>query len=89
MLFPTLQFSILIIVFFLAPPPLPGFDDKTPRHNGSCMMGYDQDGDGDLDLINGDILGNNLLYLENSGIPGRSDSIHLLGHTFFHRIMFL
>lgn len=44
-------------------------------HSGSCMIGYDQNGDGNLDLINGDILGNNLLYLENSGVPGISDSI--------------
>ena len=68
--------------FFLAPPPLPDSMIKTPRHNGSCMIGYDQDGDGDLDLINGDILGNNLLYLENSGIPGVSDSIHLQDTLF-------
>lgn len=44
-------------------------------HSGSCMIGYDQNGDGDIDLINGDILGENLLYLENSGVPGTSDSI--------------
>jgi hypothetical protein len=61
--------------FFLTPPHLPDSALRTPRHNGSCMIGYDQDGDGDLDLINGDILGNNLLYLENSGIPGVTDSI--------------
>lgn len=45
------------------------------RHNGSSLLGFDQNGDGDMDLINGDILGNNLLYLENSGIPGVTDSM--------------
>ncbi len=44
-------------------------------HSGSCMIGYDQNGDGDIDLINGDILGDNLLFMENGGVPGMSDSI--------------
>lgn len=39
------------------------------RHSGSVLTAIDQDCDGDVDLINGDILGNNLLYLHNSGIP--------------------
>lgn len=37
-------------------------------HSGSVLTVLDQDCDGDVDLINGDILGSNLLYLENGGI---------------------
>jgi hypothetical protein len=37
------------------------------RHSGSILLGFDQGCDGDIDLINGDILGSNLLYLENGG----------------------
>lgn len=36
-------------------------------HSGSCMMAIDIDGDVDYDLLNGDILGNNLLLIENGG----------------------
>ncbi|MBT8195399.1 MAG: T9SS type A sorting domain-containing protein [Bacteroidia bacterium] len=36
-------------------------------HSGSCMMGFDVDNDNDIDLINGDLLGNNLLLLVNGG----------------------
>ncbi len=36
-------------------------------HSGSALTVLDQDCDGDVDLINGDILGSNLLYLENGG----------------------
>ncbi len=39
------------------------------RHSGSFLSGFDEGCDGDLDLINGDILGSNLLYLENGGTP--------------------
>lgn len=51
----------------------PGFHNGDPSnelttlHSGSCMLGWDSDGDHDIDLINGDVLGNNLLYLENGG----------------------
>ncbi len=45
------------------------------QHSGSCMIGFDQNGDGDIDLLNGDLLGNNLLFMENSGVPGVTDSI--------------
>ena len=38
-------------------------------HSGSCMISLDIDGDADHDLINGDILGNNLLMLTNGGDP--------------------
>jgi Secretion system C-terminal sorting domain/FG-GAP-like repeat len=45
-------------------------------HSGSCMIALDNQADGDVDLINGDVLGNNLLYLENGGtIPGVNDSM--------------
>lgn len=36
-------------------------------HSGSCMIAPDIDGDLDKDIINGDILGNNLLLMLNSG----------------------
>ncbi|HNQ12909.1 MAG TPA: T9SS type A sorting domain-containing protein [Bacteroidia bacterium] len=36
-------------------------------HAGSCMIAVDFNGDQLTDVINGDILGNNLLYLENNG----------------------
>ena len=36
-------------------------------HSGSVLTVLDQDCDGDVDIINGDILGSNLLYLENGG----------------------
>ncbi len=39
------------------------------RHSGSCMIAVDFDGNNSKELINGDILGNNLLYLFNSGTP--------------------
>ncbi len=43
-----------------------GDEEKTQLHNGSCMLGYDEAGDGDIDLLNGDVLGDSLLYLDNS-----------------------
>jgi hypothetical protein len=36
-------------------------------HSGSCMLAVDLDGDGDKDVLNGDILGNNMLALYNGG----------------------
>ena len=43
-------------------------DDFTQSlHAGSCAVVPDLDGDGDKDMINGDLLGDNLLYLENGG----------------------
>lgn len=39
------------------------------RHAGSSLIAFDKDGDGDKDLLNGDILSNNLLFLENCGTP--------------------
>lgn len=43
--------------------------DKGMRHAGSSLVVFDRDGDGDKDVLNGDILGNNVLYLENCGTP--------------------
>lgn len=46
------------------------------RHAGSCMVAFDSDGDGMADILNGDLLGNNLLFLHNGGTqPGVNDSI--------------
>ena len=39
------------------------------RHAGSSVFVLDMDGDGDKDLLNGDILGPTLLYMENCGTP--------------------
>lgn len=36
-------------------------------HAGSVLVAFDQGCDGDKDLLNGDILGENMLYLENGG----------------------
>jgi hypothetical protein len=41
--------------------------DNTTHHSGSVLMAFDMGCDGDKDVINGDILGSNLLYLENGG----------------------
>jgi hypothetical protein len=37
------------------------------RHSGSVLTPIDQDCDGDVDLLNGDILGQNMLFLLNGG----------------------
>jgi hypothetical protein len=39
------------------------------RHSGSVLAPLDQGCDGDIDLLNGDILGENMLFLENGGTP--------------------
>lgn len=39
------------------------------RHSGSVLTPLDQDCDGDIDLLNGDILGQNMLFLLNGGNP--------------------
>ncbi len=43
--------------------------NKQQRHAGSSLLALDMNGDGDKDIINGDILGTNLLYIENCGTP--------------------
>lgn len=45
-------------------------DPESPqnnRHSGACLLAVDFNGNNVKDLINGDILGNTLLYLENTG----------------------
>lgn len=42
---------------------------KGVRHSGSSLVLFDSDGDGDKDVLNGDILGSNVLYLKNCGTP--------------------
>ncbi|MBK7887336.1 MAG: VCBS repeat-containing protein [Bacteroidetes bacterium] len=42
---------------------------RQQRHAGSTLLALDMNGDGDKDILNGDILGNNLLYIENCGTP--------------------
>ncbi len=44
-----------------------GTDVLRSRHSGSVLTAFDQGCDGDMDVINGDILGQNLLFLENGG----------------------
>jgi hypothetical protein len=44
--------------------PLP---ENGSRHSGSVLTPLDQDCDGDVDLLNGDILGQNMLFLLNGG----------------------
>lgn len=39
------------------------------RHSGSVLTPLDQDCDGDVDMLNGDILGQNMLFLLNGGTP--------------------
>jgi hypothetical protein len=38
-----------------------------PLHAGSCLMCFDRDGDGDQDLIMGDVSCSNVFYVENGG----------------------
>lgn len=44
-------------------------DPAVARHAGSVLLTFDMGGDGDKDVLNGDILSNNLLYIENCGTP--------------------
>lgn len=43
--------------------------EKASRHAGSSLEVFDQGGDGDKDVLNGDILSPNLLFIENCGTP--------------------
>lgn len=46
----------------------PKRDDRgSQRHNGSSLLLFDQDGDGDQDLILGDVYYDNLVFLTNGG----------------------
>lgn len=42
---------------------------RSSLHSGSSLLAMDYQCDGDIDLLNGDILGSNLLFLQNSGNP--------------------
>jgi len=42
-------------------------DGSKPLHAGSCLMCFDRDGDGDQDLIMGDVSCSNVFYVENGG----------------------
>lgn len=46
--------------------------ESTNFHSGSVLTAVDLGCDGDKDVINGDILGSNLLFLENGGTPGNA-----------------
>jgi hypothetical protein len=48
-------------------PGLPGESPLKVYHSGSCLMCMDRDGDGDKDLVLGDISCSTLHYLENGG----------------------
>ncbi len=43
--------------------------NPSAQHSGSALLALDMDGDGDKDLLNGDILSPNVLYLQNCGNP--------------------
>lgn len=42
-------------------------DSNKPLHSGSCIMCFDRDGDGDQELIMGDISCTNVFFTENQG----------------------
>ena len=44
--------------------------DTRSLHAGSTVMAFDNDDDGDLEIVLGDLVNNNLVYLENGGAPG-------------------
>jgi hypothetical protein len=46
--------------------------NKAEMHSGSCLMCFDRDGDGDQDLLMGDIACNAINYAENGGAPTAS-----------------
>lgn len=43
--------------------------EQRNRHSGSVLTPIDMGCDGDMDLLNGDLLGQNMLFLENGGTP--------------------
>lgn len=47
--------------------PVIDLENLSTMHSGSCMIAFDIDGDYDRDIMNGDILGNNMLMLYNGG----------------------
>lgn len=53
----------------------PDQQTENNRHSGSVLTPFDQDCDGDVDLLNGDLIGPNILYLHNGGTP---DSAYII-----------
>lgn len=54
----------------LSPEPSHVVGDEMTQHSlhsGSCMIAIDIDGDNDYDILNGDILGDNMLLVVNGG----------------------
>ena len=49
-------------------------ENSQKKHAGSVLCVFDSDGDGDKDILNGDVLTPNVLYLENCGT---SDSAYM------------
>ncbi len=45
------------------------FRTEDVLHAGSCLLPFDRDGDGDKDLLLGDISCDQMVYLENTGTP--------------------
>lgn len=69
--------------FFRMAGSSPGNPTQSVQHSGSCLAAFDNQQDGDVDLINGDILGNNLLYLENgASLPGTNDTMILQDSSY-------
>lgn len=51
------------------PTPPPSHFDLNSLHAGSCSTGFDNDGDGDIDLLVGDIAFKSMNLLSNGGTP--------------------
>jgi hypothetical protein len=77
-----LLFCRLVPLWFADPSSSTPFDEsfepgsgplslstRHQRHAGSSLVALDMNGDGDKDVLNGDILGSNFLFFENCGTP--------------------
>lgn len=58
--------NVILNQFFGQPSYLEN-PEKALAHSGSCLMCFDRDGDGDKDLILGDVSCNTIHYAENGG----------------------
>ncbi|MEO6167157.1 MAG: FG-GAP-like repeat-containing protein, partial [Chitinophagales bacterium] len=47
-------------------------DTRDLRHTGSALVGFDNDGDNDVELLTGDISFTNIVYLQNGGTPSNA-----------------